>query len=360
MQNYDPSHFVDVDLDAPPKLRWRPAIVRMGDAIHAIVCDVVDHCEEYLDAFPAWLRPIARVAAHGGASLAGRLTGSVASLYRQEYSSEIKSIANAAGVSYPQLLLGNLIYDITQIVDYRSARSYPSPMGCSSFSCNLPGDTPILARNMDWAIPESVGRHTVLVRLHRGRRSYLSVGVAGMVGVVSAIYPGHWAVALNQAPVTELGVRHLQTPALQRLRQACDQFGGYRDLVRRIQEYQTMSPFFAHVVGRRAEEHCVVEGLGDSFSTRDMEDSCLIQTNHFVDEELAEYNGPDEWEEDGVVWMCDSKPRYRSLERRLQRRPRTMAEAIGKLKRQPVQNENTMQQMVFCPARGEWELKVAS
>jgi hypothetical protein len=355
----DPEIF-DVDLNDVPSRRWRSAAEQIGESVCSITQDVVDFCDEYLECLPRWLSPIAKLATHGAASLTGRVVGTVASLYRQEYSTEIKSIAKIAGVSYPQLLLGNVMYDLSQWYDYRFGGEASFPAACSSFSCNLPGGIPVLARNMDWAIPESLGSHTVVIRFHRGRRSYLSVGVAGMVGVLSAMYPNHWAVTLNQAPVAQLGVRLAQTPALQRLRHACDQFGGYRKLVQHIQEYQSMSPFFAHVVGRKADQHCVINGCGDGYWVREKDGDCLIQTNHFVDEEWDHLNGPDEWEEDGVVWTWDSKPRYRSLKRRLRRLPETVTEAMTKLKRSPVTNENTMQQMAFCPGLGEWRLRVAS
>jgi hypothetical protein len=354
---YDQSRVLDVDLDAPPAKRWADVVEQTGDQIHEIVEDVVESCEEHIEDLPEWIRPLYRLALHGTARLGGRVVGAVAKLFGQEYQTEIKGMARHAGVSYPKLLLGNLMYDFTQILDHREARQR-KPVACSSFSCNLPGGTPILARNMDWALPESLGRHTVLIRFHRGRRSYLSVGVAGKVGVLSAMRPGQWAVTLNQAPVDCIKPRILQTPALQRLRQACDRFGGFRNLVRRVQEYQTMSPFFAHVVGTKPDQHVVVNGLGDEFAEREIEGKYLIQTNHFVDEELEEFNGVEEWKEDGCEWTWDSRPRYRALERRLRKLPKTVDEAVDKLKRGPVTNENTMQQMALCPGRKEMRLRV--
>ena len=63
------------------------------------------------------------------------------------------------------------------------------------------------------------------MRFHRGKRHYTSVGIIGMVGVLSAMYDNHWAATLNQAPICKLGVRYFQWPALQRLRAVCDEFG---------------------------------------------------------------------------------------------------------------------------------------
>jgi len=333
LQEYDLTNAWDVDLTEPPGKRWVDVVEETGDHIQEIVADVIEYCEAELPAAPGWMKPLIRTAVHGGARLGGTVVGIVARLFGQEYQAEIKGIARQAGVSYAQLLLGNLMYDLSQLYEHYFLGG-GQPTACSSYSCNLPDGSPVLARNMDWEVPESLGRHTLLLRHHRGKRSYLSVGVAGMVGVLSAMQPGHWAVTLNQAPIEHIQPRWLQTPALQRLRQVCDGFGGYRNLVRRIQEYQTMTPFFAHVVGAKRGQHMVINGLGDSFVERRMDGRRLIQTNHFVDEDLAYLNGAEEWQEEDGSWLtCDSQPRYEALERRLRALPRTVDEARGKLQR---------------------------
>ena len=353
--DFEDENILDVDLDESPKKRWDSVVEQTGDQICEVVGETVAFCEKYFDELPTIVRPLALLAVHGAAGLSGRAVGLIAKIFGQEYQTEIQALAKKSGVSYPQLLLGNLMYDISQIGENRM-----QPSACSSYSCNLPDGTPVLARNMDWAIPDSLGRHTLLVRFHRGRRNYLSVSVAGKVGVLSAMRPGHWAVTLNQAPAERIKPRWFQTPALQRLRQACDQFGGYRDLVRRVREYQTMSPFFAHLVGIRPGHHMVISGLGDEFASRSIDGPSLIQTNHFVCKELKSLNGPDEWKDKktGQTWVHDSKPRYQAIKRRLKELPKTLDVAIDKLKRRPVTNENTMQQMVFCPANRDMRLRV--
>jgi hypothetical protein len=216
---------------------------------------------------------------------------------------------------------------------------------------------------MDWDTPDSVGRHTILVRFHKGDRSYLSVGVLGMVGVLSAMYPGHWVVTLNQAPSDYLGIRWTQWPALQRLRAACDGFGDFKRVVSRIQRRQTMSPFFAHVVGVSPDQHVIVNGFGDSYGTRKMAqgDRFLVQTNHFAGKyDTEDYNPPDSGEdEDGEPWEFNTRPRYDVLQRRLNAvLPASIDDAVSRLQRSPVTNECTMQKMAFCPATGDWRLLV--
>ena len=217
---------------------------------------------------------------------------------------------------------------------------------------------------MDWDIPPTIGRHTQLVRFHRGKRHYTSVGIIGMVGMLSAMYDNHWAATLNQAPICKLGVRYFQWPGLQRLRAVCDEFGTYHQFIERLEAYQTMTPFAVHVVGTKPKRHVVVNALGESFSKWRLEKDqpFLIQTNHFVDPDLAEYNDEIEnWiDEDGTQWCLDSKPRYQALLRQLTRGlPGSLAEAHRLIKRnRTVTTQRTMQSMVLCPASGELLLDV--
>jgi hypothetical protein len=226
-------------------------------------------------------------------------------------------------------------------------------LGCSSYSCNIDGK-PTLVRNMDWVWPRSTGKHSRLIRFHRGNDCYTSASVLGCVGVVSASCPGKWAVTINQAPTEGATMSYFQWPVLQRLRYVCDQMGTYRDVVTGLQEYQTMTSFFAHVVGTGPKQHTVITGLGDSFRRRGMKGDKLVQTNHFAGHrDLEELNGPERWEdEEGQEWYCDSHDRAKSLTRRLKAPPRTLAEARSKICTSAVTSTDTAQQMVFQPASG--------
>ena len=340
----------DVDLAAPPADRWKAVCRSEADNMAALLSDCVGECVEYLNWLPGVLRPAVTALAQGGAGLGGRLADWVAGLFGEDYVAEIRGIARHAELPLGHLVLGNLIYDISQ------AGGIPG-IGCSSYSVTLDGK-PTLARNMDWVLPASTGRHSRIIRFHRGDRHYVSVSALGCVGVVSAFCPGEWAVTLNQAPSDGLATNWLQWPTLQRLRKVCDGFGNYRSLVRRTQEYCTMSPFFAHVVGVEPGQQTVITGLGTTFhrrSARTIDDGTtpLVQTNHFLDSDLDDYNPTEEtWEEDGETYYFDTYPRARSLERRLKTPPADLEQVVRKLRGSPVTTEDTQHQMVFQPASG--------
>ena len=207
---------------------------------------------------------------------------------------------------------------------------------------------------MDWIWPRSTGRHTRLVRFHRGQESYTSVSVLGCVGVVSAFCPGKWAVTMNQAPMEGATSSYYQWPVLQRLRHVCDKMGSFKQVVTGLQEYETMTSFFAHVVGTKPTEHAVITGLGDRYRRRPLKEDFLVQTNHYIGQkDLEVHNGPAKWEDDdGQEWVCDSQYRAKSLAKKLETFPLTLAEARKRICTSAVTTEDTMQQMVFQPASG--------
>ena len=340
----------DVDLAAPPAERWRKIGRAEGENIAALIDDVVEECIDHASWLPGYLRPAVTLMAQGGATLTGWIVDWIASLFGQDYVAEIRGIARYADLPLGHVVLGNLIYDICQI------GSIPG-VGCSSYSVTLDGK-PTLARNMDWVFPASTGRHSRVIRFHKGNRYYDSVSVLGCVGVVSAYCPGEWAITLNQAPTDGLGTQWGQWPTLQRLRKVCDGFGTYRSIVRRVQEYETMSPFFAHVVGVEPDEHTVVAGLGSDFRRSKVRrlgntTAPLVQTNHYLDDDLDDHNpSRDPWEEDGTTYYCDTYPRHDSLTRRLAAPPQTLEQVVRKLRGSPVTTQDTQHQMVFQPASG--------
>ena len=334
----------DVDLEAPPDVRWKHIAQKEAKNIGRLLDDVVGLCSARARRFPLVVRPLVIAAGKGLAGLSGRVVDMIAGCFGEEYVAEIRSIAKHADQPLSHVMLGNLTYDLCQMAGIYG-------LGCSSYSCNIDG-MPTLVRNMDWVWPRSTGRHSRLIRFHRGNDYYTSVSVLGCVGVVSAFCPGKWAVTINQAPTEGTTTSFFQWPVLQRLRNVCDQMGTYRDVVTGLQEYQTMTSFFAHVIGTRPKQHTVITGLGDSFRRRGMKGDKLVQTNHFAGHrDLEELNGPERWEdEEGQEWYCDSHDRAKSLTRRLKAPPRTLAEARSKICTSAVTSTDTMQQMVFQPA----------
>ena len=333
----------DIDLEAPPDVRWKHVAQKESKNIGRLLDDVVNLCVEQAERYPVYIQPLVVAAGKGMAKLGGRIVDMIASCFGEEYVAEIRSIAKHADQPLSHVMLGNLTYDLCQMAGIYG-------LGCSSYSCNIDG-APTLVRNMDWVWPRSTGKHSRLIRFHRGKESYTSVSVLGCVGVVSAFSPGKWAVTINQAPMEGATSSYFQWPVLQRLRNVCDQMGTYRDVVAGLQEYETMTSFFAHVVGTRPTEHTVITGLGDEYRRRSLKEDFLIQTNHFIGhKDLEKHNGPEKWEEDGEWWYCDSRMRAKALTKRLETCPTLLTEARKRICTSAVTTTDTMQQMVLQPA----------
>lgn len=347
----------DIDLDEPADTRWTDFAIQNGEAIQSLLADVETEIEETVaPSLPGPLMAAVHTLANGG----GWLLRQIVDMFGEDYTQELACIARHADVPVGKLMLGNLIYDFTSLAEMYGC-------GCSSISFEVE-KSPVLVRNMDWVVPRSTGRHTRIFRFHRGRQAYTSVGVAGMVGVISAMGDS-WAVTVNQAPVVNklnslfgwLSAPKLlfKWPVLQRVRAACDLLPkSYNSLVLGLRSYETIVPFFAHVVGTKAHEHTVVTHVGETSTIRTKPHG-LVQTNHYVTRKYAEYNP--ENDDDGE-WVTYS--RYAALQSVL--RDRLTDERKDSIAQRPVTalqllgdatDEDTMQQMVLWPAREQMAVK---
>lgn len=345
---------IDIDLDEEPYDRWFEVGQIHGRQLARFLNDIESMCERHSDeVVPPWGWLVKLLRYSGGGFFAGKLALTVGRIFGEEYVDEIRGLAAGSGLCAGKLFLANLTYDIS--VGINSMQN-----ACSSFSLPLRG-APVLVRNMDWSLPRSTGRHTVVTRFHKGSQSYMNVGPLGCVGVLSAMREGAWAVTLNQAPPNGTP-SFFAWPAMHHLRACCDAALTFNSLVRRIKQGETMTPFFAHVVGTSPEQQVIVEHIADDYLLRrPSQGEPLIQTNHFVSEENSELNfgvtddaGDDESTDDHY---CE---RYAALERRLIKKPGTIRDAFRKISRSPVTYEATMNSMLLRPSSGESIIHVRS
>jgi hypothetical protein len=349
----------DIDLDADPYDRWQEVGRRNKAKLGRFLRDIESMCDDYVDEMldtpsswiPDFLKPLSKSLIKpllaGGSRVTGKLAATIARSFGEDYQAEIRGLANGSGLSESKLFLANLTYDLTV--------GGEGLLGaCSSFSVVVE-KTPVLVRNMDWDLPESTGRYTVMTRFHKGTNNYINIAPLGCVGVLSAMRVGAWAVTLNQAPATGRP-QFLQWPAMHRLRKACDSSLTFPSLVRKLTEYQTMTSFFAHAIGTKPEEQVVIESTADTFlRRRPKPGKPLIQTNHFVLDAHRHHNGEDYQGED-----CEICDRYAALEQRLRKKPKDFADAFSRIRGEPVTHSATMNQMALRPADGKNLVRVRS
>src|SRR5262245_37777262 len=94
--------------------------------------------------------------------------------------------------------------------------------GCTTRVDTLP--TPFLRRTLDWPFP-GLGRHVEVALQDGGAGVYANVTWPGAVGVLTAVAPGRFAAAINQAPM----FRRTRGTALVAYDMAMNAVGTWRD-----------------------------------------------------------------------------------------------------------------------------------
>jgi hypothetical protein len=188
---------------------------------------------------------------------------------RSPYVAEIAAIAAALG--FPGIWFLNGAYE----------------WGCTSLACEE--GAPWIARTLDWPFP-GLGRHVEVARMAGAAGEFYSVTWPGFVGALTAMAPGRYAAAVNQAPLW----RRTRRPALrlydiaanavvtwrlphippdQLLRQVCETCASFDEARRQLEATPIARPVIYTLAGCAPGERCVIERTEDSFTTR-FEDTC--------------------------------------------------------------------------------------
>jgi hypothetical protein len=162
--------------------------------------------------------------------------------------------------------------------------------GCTARASEHDG-VPWLVRTLDWPF-HGLGRHVELARMRGEGGDFFSVTWPGYVGVLTAMAPGRFAAALNQAPMWrrtrhrwlrpyDYAVNALQAsssvdrmPPDQLLRQAFEVCADFAAARRFLEATPVARPVIYTLVGRTAHERCVIERTETNFVTRE-EDTCV-------------------------------------------------------------------------------------
>lgn len=141
----------------------------------------------------------------------------------------------------------------------------------------------VMLRSLDWSSAQVMSFAT---RVHRfvkgGIDAFISVGITGMTGVLTAMKPGSFAVAINYAEVTG-SARPAADPTML-LRQLLENQDviSFGQAAREISRWKPGAPCFISLTGTHEGEGLVIE-FGAESHPRSMTDNILVQTNHFED-----------------------------------------------------------------------------
>lgn len=282
--------------------------------------------EGVLKAAPAAARAVADVAA-------------LRTAYR--FDAEIKALAKQLRLSWRNLYLANLAYDLMIAQLACSTMVVPTPAG------------PVVARNLDWWPENLLAQNTYRVSYKKNDETvFQSAAFPGLVGVVTGVSQRGFAVVLN-AVLSKEKFCARGYPVLLLLRRVLEEADSYQQAVKMLTE--TVLPVGAlfTVAGRSNEERVVIERTPRRAAQRGVAlDEVLLTTNDYrlLQEEQAQ------GQTDNFTTACS---RYAALEKFLKTDATPSTDRLLKILTNPAVRQGiTAQHVVMRPATGEMEVFV--
>ncbi len=193
-----------------------------------------------------------------------RMTRSWLGRSKSPYLDEIASIAATLG--FPGVWFLNGSYE----------------WGCTTHARE--DSSPWLLRTLDWPFP-GLGRHLEIARMRGPAGEFYSATWPGFAGVMTAMAPGRFSVAINQAPlwrrtrhpwlrlydvaanaISTWSIRHVPPDHL--LRQVLETCTSYAEARARLETTPIARPVIFTLAGCVPGERCVIERTEEGFTTR--------------------------------------------------------------------------------------------
>ncbi len=169
-----------------------------------------------------------------------------------------------------------------------------------------------MLRTLDWPL-EGLGRHVAVARFEGAAGPYFNITWPGFVGVITAMAPGRFSAALNQAPMprhsriwfndwvrARLGVwQGGGLPPAHLLRRIFDRCATFAEARAMLCETRVSLPGFFSLSGASPDEGCVVERFDDRAVVHD---APVAVANHWLTPGLGgEPRGEDSYERQAMM-----------------------------------------------------------
>jgi hypothetical protein len=155
--------------------------------------------------------------------------------------------------------------------------------GCTALARDEDG-APWLARTLDWPFP-GLGRHVEVLRMQGAAGDFFNVTWPGYVGALTAMAPGRFAAAINQAPLwrrtrnawlrpLDLALNALRTSGIRHcppdhlLREVFESCRTFDEARRRLESVAVARPVIFTLIGCAGGERCVIERTEQGFASR--------------------------------------------------------------------------------------------
>lgn len=149
-----------------------------------------------------------------------------------------------------------------------------------------------LLRVLDWPL-NGLGTGLIAARQSGPAGDYVNLTWPGFAGVVTALAPGRFAAAINQAPMPRSGLgfagdwmiertkiwRTREPPPMHLLRQVFERCGSYADARHALTHTPIALPAIITLVGNRPDEGCVIERFATKAHTHD---APVAVANHWL------------------------------------------------------------------------------
>lgn len=335
-----------VDLEQPPERRWNGVIAADLEVARALLnigwSDALREAHEQTGR-PMWLLKTAAAAARQPFHAAYRAS-------RGRHLPEIYAWADALGEDRSLVVMLQCMYELSHLDP-----TAPPVAGCSAGACWSDSlGAMVHVRTLDWNLPQ-IGPATRVFEFRRGTRKHFVIGMPGLVGALSGMVPGGFSVTINWAPPAALPFFYLG-PLIE-IRDVLETCDTYAQAVDRFRNARLASSAFFTITGVNRGEACVVEHVktkfigGHDVRVQEITDGVIAQSNHYQHPDFARFNSI--VDTDRSLLMKTSRMRAAQLEAALRKTAglSSLDEFAACLTNDPVENVETRQKMLFCPAR---------
>ncbi len=189
---------------------------------------------------------------------------------RNRFHAEASAFAKILGVSWREIVVANISYDLVLSMFHCSTIALPTP------------DGPVLARNMDWWPEDILAQTSYLVRCHNGGDlGYAIAGWPGAIGAVTGMAGRGFAVALNAVQCPD-GLDKTGYPVLLHIRRVLEDAADFSSAVRMLSDERLVAPGLLTVVGIDNDERAVIERTPKRCAIRRaVANQPLVTTNHY-------------------------------------------------------------------------------
>lgn len=297
----------------------------------------------------------------GFQGLSGWLVSTFGELYRDfegPFQGEMREWANAIGISVDEMALVNCAYELDHLQHSWSIieimENLVDSFFCTAGVCFVEGHGMVHVRNLDWPI-NGMGEATRLFRFRKGEHQFVSVGFPGFVGVLSGMVPGGYSATINWAPPGAMPDFNYAPVFL--LRKTLEECATYEEAVARLRRTRLSTSVFFTVCGTEVGQGCVIERTQDEAVVRPLKDGVVAQANHHVEPRFKSNNVKlQDYVKEGDKLAKTTEQRLEQMEASLRGftgTPHSLTDLFSILHDDPVNNEETVQRMIFCPAKGE-------